>query len=434
MTARTTALSALIACRKTNAWIDGVLKEYLRRDQLDARDAALASRLCYGVVQNRMLLDDAIQFCLHGKLGALQPIILDILRIGAYQILMMDKIPVSAAVNEAVEQGKKYANPRAAGLINGVLRTLAREKDTLPQPTELSIRYSHSEELVALLRESVGDALLEPLLRANNESPPTAVQVNTLCTTTLELCEELKTFGVETAIHPWLPDCLLLSGSGNLPMIPAFSSGKFYVQDPAARLCTIAAELVPGMRVLDACAAPGGKSFAAAIAMGDRGKIFACDIHAHKIALLEHGAKRLKLTSIEPVLQDGRTYRADFAGQMDVVLCDVPCSGLGVIRKKPDIRNQNFEQAARLPEIQAELLRNLAEYVRPGGVLLYSTCTVLRRENEDVVQEFLAEHPDFSAEAMRLPVPGGENYGMLTLLPCIHDTDGFFLCRMRKQA
>ena len=182
MSARVTALSALIACRKQGAWADGVLKEYIARDRLDRRDAALASRLCYGVLQNRMLLDHHIQNLLTGSMNKLQPVVLDILRLGLFQILMMDKIPVSAAVNEAVEQGKRYANRSAAGLINGVLRRAVREKDLLKAPQDLATRYSHPQALVDLLRDSVGDEGLEALLASHNEPAQTTIQVNTLTT------------------------------------------------------------------------------------------------------------------------------------------------------------------------------------------------------------------------------------------------------------
>ena len=234
MTARQTALSALIACRKRNAWSDGVLKEYIARDRLDRRDAALASRLCYGVLQNQMLIDFYISSFLKGKLRDLQPVVLDILRLGVYQLTMMDKIPPSAAVNEAVEQGKKYANRSAAGLINGVLRAITRAQ-AMPEPPDLATRYSHPAKLVERLRESVGEELLPALLKSHNDAPRTVIQVNTTKMSGPEAAELLQKQGVGCEKHPWLPDCYYLTGTGNIEGLEAFREGIVYVQDPAAR-------------------------------------------------------------------------------------------------------------------------------------------------------------------------------------------------------
>lgn len=433
MSARTTALSALIACRKQNAWSDGVLKEYIARDKLDRRDAALASRLCYGVMQNRMLLDFTISAFLKGKLTSLQPVVLDILRLGTYQLTMMDKIPASAAVNESVELGKKYANRQAAGLINGVLRAISRAEN-LPQSKDLATRYSHSKELTELLRQNVGDTLLEPLLKSHNEAPGTALQINPVLGNEQAVLQQLEEAGIELQKHPWLPGCFLVSGTGNLENLPCFREGQVYVQDPAAKLAVMAAAPQPGMKVLDTCAAPGGKSFAAAMAMENNGEITSCDIHSHKMKIIDAGAQRLGLSIISPCQQDGRQFRQEWENQFDLVICDAPCSGLGVIRKKPDIRYKNLDELSGLPQIQKDILNNVANYVKPGGVLLYSTCTILKRENEDVAGVFLKEHDNFSVEDFSLCEGEikSEN-GMLTLLPPLHGTDGFFICKLRKE-
>lgn len=432
MTARQTALSALIACRKQNAWSDGVLKEYIARDKLDRRDAALASRLCYGVLQNQMLIDFYISSFLKGKLRDLQPVVLDILRLGVYQLTMMDRIPPSAAVNEAVEQGKKYANRSAAGLINGVLRAITRAQ-ALPEPTDLATRYSHPAELVERLRESVGEELLPALLKSHNDAPRTVIQVNTTKVTGPEAAELLQKQGVGCEKHPWLPDCYYLTGTGNIEGLEAFREGIVYVQDPAARLAAMASGVAPGMKVLDCCAAPGGKSFAAAIQMKNQGSIVSCDIHPHKIDLIQKGADRLGLGIIAPRLQDASQEAPQWAQAMDVVIADVPCSGLGVIRKKPDIRYKDLSRIDGLPRVQSAILERQAAYVRPGGVLLYSTCTILRQENEAVVEAFLAAHPEFQPEALNLPSECGLDGPMATFLPCCQDTDGFFIAKLRKK-
>lgn len=433
MNARTTALSALIACRRQGAWADGALKEYIARDRLDRRDAALATRLVYGVVQNRLLLDFWLERLVKGGTGRLQPVVLDILRLGLYQITQLDKIPPSAAVNEAVEQGKKYASRQAAGLINGVLRSALRERSALTPPEDLSIRFSHPRPLVELLEAQVGAGELEALLESHNQLPPLTVQRNPLAVSEADFRRELADAGVEAMPHPWCRDSWLLQGSGSLEALPLFRQGGFYVQDPAARLAVTAAGLEPGMRVLDVCAAPGGKSFAAAMDLGGTGAVLSCDIHPHKITLMERGAARLGLHNLTARLQDATAFAPELADQMDAVLADVPCSGLGVIRKKPDIRYKDLEPLGRLPEIQRRILDNVSRYVRPGGVLLYSTCTILHRENEAVAEAFLADHPEFSPEPFPLPEAlGGEHRAMVTLYPHRHGTDGFFICKLRR--
>ena len=433
MSARNTALAALIACRKNDAWSDGVLKDYIRRDRLDSRDAALATRLCYGVVQNRLLLDFYLTEFVKGGLRKLQPVVQDILRLGVYQIVFMDRIPPSAAVNEAVEQGKRYANPRAAGLINGVLRSVLRAGKDLPQPSDLSTRYSHPEGLVELLRNNVGEDLLESLLQSHNTSPATVVQVNPLKTTEADLCRRWDEQGVTYVPHPWMPGCYELSGTGNLEQMDTFRDGSLLVQDAAAKLPAVVAGIEPGMSILDCCAAPGGKSFAAAMALQNKGKLISCDIHPHKIQLIEKGAERLGIETLTAQVQDASAFNPQWENAMDVVLADVPCSGLGTIRKKPDIRYKALKPLEGLPAVQRRILDNVCRYVRPGGVLVYSTCTILHRENEDIVDSFLREHPDFAAERMALPEGlGAGAVSRLTLLPCVHQCDGFFVAKLMK--
>lgn len=434
MGARETALNVLIACRKDGAWSNSVLKTYTLRDGLDRREAALASRLCYGVLQNRGKLDFYLQQLLTGKLKDLHPVVHDILHLGLYQLFDMDKIPESAAVNESVTLAKKYCRKQrfAPGLVNAVLRGAIRQKDTLKQPTKLEDRYSHPGKLVSLLRDNLGDKL-ETMLKANNEAPDMVIQVNTLRITTPALLQRLEEDGVSAKPHPWMEDCLVLADTGRLEQLPSFREGLFYVQDAAAKLAVLCAQLPKAARVLDCCAAPGGKSFAAAIAMGGTGHITSCDVHEHKIALINGGAKRLGLTGITAGVQDASQCREQWLGQMDAVIADVPCSGYGIIRKKPDIRYKDPDSMLELPQLQLAILKNQARYVKPGGVLLYSTCTVLKRENEDVVEAFLQENPAFSCEKLGLPTVFPENTsGMLTLVPGEYDTDGFFICRMRR--
>ena len=272
------------------------------------------------------------------------------------------------------------------------------------------------------------------MLRADNEQPPTVAQINTLRADMDEVKVSLEKQGVQAAAHPWLDNCLTLTGTGDLEKLDAFRFGLIYIQDAAARLAVEAAAPQSGSRVLDCCAAPGGKSFAAAIAMKNRGEVLSCDIHPHKIGLIEAGRDRLGLTCITAREQNARNCVKDWEAAFDLVLADVPCSGLGIIRKKPDIRFKDPEQLDGLPTVQQSILDNISQYVCPGGILLYSTCTLRRKENEDTVHKFLAAHPDYALEAFVLPGPAGAcKTGMVTLWPQIHGTDGFFIAKLRRQ-
>ena len=437
MGARETALNVLIACRKEGGWSNGVLKEVLSRDRLDRREAALATRLCYGVLQNRLLLDFYLKQLLTGKLSALHPAVRDILHLGLYQLYLMDKIPESAAINESVTLVKKYCPKQkgAAGLVNGVLRSAVRCKDTIQQPTSWEDRYSHPAELISLFKGYVPKNCMEPMLRANNDIPPTVVQVNTLRTTAEALTALLEEEGVTAVPHRWMENCLVLSGTGSIEHLKPFQDGLFYVQDAAAKLSVLCAQLPQeDIRVLDCCAAPGGKSFAAAIAMCGKGSICSCDVHAHKTALIENGARRLGLENIQAYHRDATVFESKWENAIDVVIADVPCSGYGIIRKKPDIRYKDPKTMRQLPALQLAILKNQSRYVKPGGLLIYSTCTLVRAENEGVVEAFLRENPDFTLEPLPLPAPFSENEsGMLALIPGQYDTDGFFISRLRRR-
>ena len=434
MSARNTALNVLIACRKEGGWSNGVLKEYLSRDRLDRREAALATRLCYGVLQNRLLLDHYLGQLLTGKLKNLHPAVHDILHLGLYQLYFMDKIPESAAVNECVALAKHYCKGQknAPGLVNAVLHNAIRQKDSLAQPKSYVERYSHPQILVDLLKGYVGKDRLEGMLRANNEIPPTVIQVNTLKTTTQALQEMLAGEGVTAQPHSWMQDCLVLTGTGALENLPSFQNGLFYVQDAASKLSVLCAKLAD-MKVLDCCAAPGGKSFAAAMAMGGKGSITACDVYEHKAQLIQKGAERLGLANLQAMQRDATKPESQWEKAFDAVIVDAPCSGYGIIRKKPDIRYKDPATMKSLPQLQLQILQNQAKFVRPGGILMYSTCTLVRAENEGVVETFLQNNPEFYMESLELPdnFPKNET-GMLALIPGEYDTDGFFIARLRR--
>lgn len=436
-TAREAALTALEKWRKNGAWSDAALASVIVRAQLDARDAALASRICYGTIQNLALLDFYIAAYSTTPPAQLEPKVLDLLRLSAYQMLLMDKIPPSAAVNEAVALCKRSGCARASGLVNAVLRRIAEHRDSLPEipgrgtADYLATRYSHPLWLVQEWIAAYGYDFAEAALRAGNVPAPVCIQTNTLKTDVRALQNRLTAQGFAVCTHDGLPDALVCGG-GNLAASDAFREGWCYVQDAAAKMAVLAAGPQPGMRVLDACAAPGGKSFSAAVQMRGKGSILSCDIHENKLKRVRESAQRLGISILETAAMDARRPLDTLRENADVVLADVPCSGLGVIRKKPEIRYKDPAELRNLPEIQRAILNGLASCVKPGGVLLYSTCTVRQSENEDVARAFLDDHPEFMPEAFSAAGVDAPD-GMRTLWPHLHGTDGFFICKLRKR-
>ena len=442
MDAREVALLTLHTCERQGGWSDAVLKKQLAQAGLDRRDAALATQICFGVQQNRLLLDYYLSRFSNVPLKRMESKVVQALRIGLYQMLFLSRIPHSAAVNCAVEMTRAHCkNARAAGLVNAVLRNIERSMDRLPvidnsdPAAYLSTLYSHPKWLVEEWIARLGQEQAARLLAADNAGAPVIAQVNTCRVSAPALLAQLSEAGVDARLHPWLKDCLILRETGDLEGPETFAQGYFYIQDAASRLAVLAADARPQMRVLDACAAPGGKSFALAIAMQDSGELISCDLHPHKKKLMQAGAARLGLSCMQPQTADATVFRPEWESAFDLVLADAPCSGLGVIRKKPDIRYKAPEPLAQLPEVQGRILDNLARYVKPGGVLLYSTCTLRQQENEDVVRAFLSRRTDYTAEAFTLPDPvGAVGEGMVTLWPHVHDTDGFFIAKLRRQS
>lgn len=435
MNAREAAMAALEKCRRDGAWSGAAIDSIIKKASLDRREAALASRLCLGVLQNTSLCDFYID-CYHsGK--KLEPKLRDILRLGVYQLVFLDKIPARAAVNESVALCRSSGLDRAAGLVNAVLRRVSANKNALPEIPEpgtaehLSIKYSHPKWMVERLIGENGYDFTEAFLRCNNIPQKLNIQINTLRVSAEDYMRALSRAGIEYVDRGYPPACLELSG-GSVTALPGFEEGLFYVQDRAARTAVEIAALRPGMHVLDACAAPGGKSFAAAIKMENRGSILACDIHEKKLALIRQGADRLGINIIETQARDARNSAPEFMSRFDAVIADVPCSGLGVIGKKPEIRLKKENEISSLPAIQLDILCNLADFVKPGGVLLYSTCTVLKKENEGVVKSFLGRYNNFELEPFSVNGSAAPT-GMYTFWPNVDGTDGFFAARLIRK-
>ena len=431
---RQAALENLERFRRDGAWSGAGIDSSIKKYGLDAREAALAARLSLGVLQNSMLCDFYIGcFCK----SRLEPKVRDILRLGVYQILFMDKIPARAAVNESVELCKKLGYSRVAGLVNAVLRRIAENSGSLPEipgrgsAAYLSIKYSHPQWLCQYIIDKKDYAFAEAFLATDNQPAKLSIQVNRLRISPEKYAGLLAEAGVKYRLYPGLSGCIQLEG-GNVAELPGFDEGLFYVQDRAARMAIEIAAPVPGMTVLDACAAPGGKSYAAAIAMEGRGKILACDIHEKKLGLISSGAERLGIDIIDTCARDARQADEKMTGAFELVIADVPCSGFGVIGKKPEIRSKSREAFKELPRIQGDILNNLAGFVKPGGTLLYSTCTIFEEENQNVVREFLSHREDFSLRAFSAAGIDSTD-GMYTFWPNVDGTDGFFAAKLVRK-
>jgi len=442
-TARISAVNALFEVDKKNAYADSAIKKALFDVRADKRDAALASRLFYGTLQNRVLIDYYLAAFSSVKLKKIHPRVLEILRVGAYQLLLADRIPGFAAVNESVSLAKSTGNATAAGFINALLRKLAdaRENGALPEITgewaeRMSVIYSHPLLLVKLFEEDYGREGAELLLKANNTAPETAIRVNTLKTDVSGAVAALERDECEVKRDDDLETCLYISESGDINKLRAFREGFVTVQDKASQLCALALGAKEGELIIDGCAAPGGKSLALAALSGDSAEIIALDIYEKKLRQIEINAERLGVNSISTALRGGQNPIPEYFGKADRVLADVPCSGLGIIRKKPDVRYKDIGGLAALQTVQLGILEGLSRYVKPGGALVYSTCTVLRRENDRVVDRFLERHPEFEPEAFFMSMDGKLRApeGRLMLLPHIHGTDGFYICRLRRKA
>ncbi len=434
--ARTAALDTLLSYRRNLSRPEITLDAIAKKERMDRRDTALAHNLVMGVLQNQTLCDYYIGRYSNTPVKRMESSVLEILRMSVYQLVFLDRVPSRAAVSEGVALAKKRSK-HGAGLVNAVLRRIAENRDSLPaiecgtREEYFSIKYSHPIWLVKRLTERFGYDACEAILMANNKEPSVTIQTNVLKIAPEELGRRLENDGIDAKTHPVARDAFMIHGSGALTEMAAFREGLFYVQDVSSKMAVLAAPLKPGMDVIDLCAAPGGKSFAAGILMENRGRIRAFDIHEKKLPLITRGAKRLGISIIETGTMDAKKPEPELIGKGDVVFADVPCSGIGVIRKKPEIRYKSEKDIAALPDTQLEILKGAAELVRPGGALMYSTCTILQEENEEVVSRFLEQDARFAYDPMTLPEPySGEN-GSVLILPT-EDMDGFFVCRLRR--
>lgn len=394
---------------------------------------SFVTALVYGVVERDITLEYAISQYSKKSFQKLDLEIQLILKMGFYQLLYMSGVPENAAVDESVKLCYYVKKVSAKAFVNGVLRNFLRDgkKFVIRESDDLkglSIAYSCPLWLVEKWVKEYSYEHTKKLLQASLGRPPLCVRVNTLKSSAKKLVGELREKQIDVKESDYLEDCLLISNTGNLERISQFREGDFYVQDTASQLCVKLLNPQPGERIFDICAAPGSKSFTMAQLMENKGEILAFDLYDHKLKLIEEGAEKLGITNITVQKGDGRVY-CDRLGTADRVLCDVPCSGLGIIRRKPEIKYKLQEEIAGLPETQYEILKNASRYVKQGGRLVYSTCALNKEENQQVAKRFLAENPDFLPESIseEWKDKGILEENMLTLLPEYMDSDGFFI-------
>lgn len=431
--ARQVAFNALLKIQKNNAYSNIALDHFLSKSELDTRDKSFVSALFYGVIERAITIDYNLGLYLSKPLKKLKPEVLVLLRLGAYQLLFMEKIPSSAAVNETIKLSKKNGLNYAGGLINAVLRKVSTNGLCLPDEKDeinyLSVKYSCPQWLV---KKWIGEYGKEDTLGILSESLGVSdvyIRVNTTKIDSDTLIEELKNEGISTQ-KTNTENALKISFGGNdIEKINSFNKGLFHVQDLACQLCVKALDIKEGHIVFDLCSAPGGKAFTAAQYVGNSGKILCFDIYEKRVELIKKGAERLNLKKIEGLVGDASVYN-DKIGLADRVLCDVPCSGLGIIKRKPEIKYKSYDEISQLKKLQYPILDNASKYVKVGGKLLYSTCTLSKVENEEVCERFIKEHKNFKKLK-----PLGELFDeeYITLMPHKNGTDGFFIALFERK-
>lgn len=419
---RYTAVKLLMRMLSDGSYSNLLLDKTLAASDMTEADKRLCSMLFYGVTERLLTLRHIVSCYSKKPPEKLDADILCILYTGLYQLRWCEKIPDRAAVNESVKLTAQFRKKSASGFVNAVLRQFLRDGKEIRIPEDrekaLEVEYSAPAELIRLLMQEHGEEAAERFLADSLKPPPCTVRLNTLRADDL----------------PGMQPCADVPGAffadvADVSHTPEFQEGLLHVQDISSQLCCAILNPQPGETILDVCAAPGGKSFTIAERMENKGEVYAFDLHPKRVKLIQEGAQRLGLSIIRADVQDAKQFRADMP-QADRILCDVPCSGLGVIRRKPEIKYKALSEFAGLPEIQYAILENASGYLKPGGTLVYSTCTVSDAENKTVVQRFLAAHPEFRPEPLtELGIPEG----WTTFLPGKFDCDGFFAARMKKE-
>ena len=433
---RLTVVKMLMKMESSEAYSNLLLDHAFNEAELSDRDKAFAAALFYGVLERRLTLDHVIRTNSKIAFEKLDKAAVQILRTGLYQLLYMPSVPESAAVNESVKMCKKLKCFSAQGFVNGMLRSFIRSGKKISYlgispEKRLSVEYSCPEWLNEKFISEYGMDFAVRALKASVGKPPVYARVNILRTTTDKVIAELAKHRIKAAPYPGLVNCIRLEKAGDIEKCAPFRQGLFHVQDISSQLCCLTLRPVVNETVLDVCAAPGGKSFTLAELMGNNGKLYSMDLHDMRVGLIEDGAARLGIKIITAMQNDASKFNGALP-QADRVLCDVPCSGFGVIRRKPEIKYKPQEEFAGLPEIQYQILETSARYVKSGGTLVYSTCTLSRAENDDVADRFAAAHPEFMPIVQPVPLSAPGDYKR-TYCPDENGGDGFFTASFRRK-
>ncbi len=427
---RKLALDSLVKADAVSSFSNLEINTVISRSDLSKKDAGLYTALYMGVTEKLITLDYVISKYSSVRIDKLDIETKNALRLGLYQLMFMDRIPEYSAVSETVSICPK----RSKGFVNAVLRSFIRGGKAVDYPKDewerISVISSTPSYIIDIFRSSYGDEDAKALLEYSCEHTGISLRVNTIRSNTEKVCHLLTERNIEHEINP-LSDDVITVYSPISDIEDIIKGGDVFVQDIASRLAVRVLSPKEGGNVLDACACPGGKTFSSAIDMNNKGRILACDLHKNKLSLIERGAKGLSLDIIETREQNGKVYCEELDSAFDTVLCDVPCSGLGVIWKKPDIKYKKEESVTGLPKVQSEILENCAKYVKVGGEIMYSTCTLNRAENEDIVSSFLKTHHGFCPVDFSLGDTSSVN-GMYTFLPHKTGSDGFFVAKMRR--
>lgn len=425
--ARLSAVKTVYAVDAEGAYSNVALAQIIRQEKLSDIDRRFCTELVYGTIKAGASLDWKLTKYLNRPLEKVDKKILAVLHVAVYQIFFLDRVPNSAAVNEAVELTKKFVNIGASKFVNGVLRSMIREPQKSEFPTDdsaesIALRMFHPTWLVKLFADEFGIDVAKKICAVNNTDSPLCLRVNFLKSTREEILTELKKISAQVEPSKLTAEGIICHSHGALDKFKPLKLGFCQVQDESSMTVAPFLEPKPDEFIIDCCAAPGGKTTHIAELMKNRGRIVAADIYEMKLEHIKQNAKRLGIKIIEPILLDARNIAEKFPEQADKILIDAPCSGLGVIRRKADIRwKKNLAEIEELPKLQLEILTSASKAIKRGGILVYSTCTIIRRENEDVVEKFLANNPNFKLIATK------------KFLPHVDGTDGLFAAKLVRE-
>ncbi|MCX7781621.1 MAG: 16S rRNA (cytosine(967)-C(5))-methyltransferase RsmB [Negativicutes bacterium] len=440
MNAREVALKVINEVINNGAYANIAMANEINRTRLSDQDRRFATEIAYGTIKAGATIDWIIGHYVSRPLTKVPPVIRNILRMGMYQLFFLSKVPASAACNQAVELAKKYGHAGTVKFVNAVLRTAARQPEKVRYPKcednpvkYIALKYFHPEWIVERWLARLGTDETEALCAFNNTTPPLSIRTNTLKISRDKLIERLAAEGVSCVPSDWTPEGIICHEYPALGRLVSLQEGLFQVQDESSMTVAHVLGPKPGELVIDACGAPGGKSTHIAALMENRGRIISTDIYEHKLGLTSENARRLGITIIETQTMDATTLHTYYKGLADRVLVDAPCSGLGVLRRKPDSRwNKKRDIISDLPPLQSAILASAADCVKPGGILVYSTCTTEPEENQEIVNSFLQARNDFSLEQTGQYLPRKREGDTVQLWPHRDQVDGFFIARLRR--